>query len=145
NAASGLHARASAGVSGWRDDRLHQAGDHVVDVPGYGDARGDRRCGAERSTPRVTVAAGSRTACSRARTSTQAATRSTTPSAAPARSPTTSPPHVHRADRRRMASELAFSAWLLPCCSSSSHPPGRVWITVARQPPPPHLSIDHPP
>jgi len=44
-----------------------------------------------------------------------------------------------------MASKLAFSAWLLACCSGSSHPPGRVWITVARQPPPPHLSIDHPP
>ena len=44
-----------------------------------------------------------------------------------------------------LASELAFSAWLLRCSSGSSHPPSRVWITVARQPPPPHLSIDQPP
>ena len=29
------------------DERLHQAGDDVVDVPGDGDARGDRGCGAQ--------------------------------------------------------------------------------------------------
>jgi hypothetical protein len=82
--------------------------------------------GAERrrSTSRVTVAAGSRTACSRARTSTQAATRSTTPSAAPARSPTTSSaartpsgsaPNGVQVGLQRLAASLLFglksSSW----------------------------------
>ena len=39
---SGARCRAAS-----RDDRLHPAGDDVVDVPGDGDARGDCGCGAQ--------------------------------------------------------------------------------------------------
>src|SRR5204863_5993319 len=38
---------ASSSSAAGGDDRLHQARDHVVDMPGDGDARGDRGCGVE--------------------------------------------------------------------------------------------------
>jgi hypothetical protein len=48
-----------------RSDRLHEPGDDVVDVSRDGDARGDRGAERRRSRSWVTIAAGSRTACSR--------------------------------------------------------------------------------
>src|ERR1700722_2371240 len=40
-------ARLVPGRTESRDERLHQAGEDVIDVSGDADARGDRGCGAE--------------------------------------------------------------------------------------------------